>query len=165
MKRQQRTIGSILEINIENKYFVYAQILEKASFAFFDLKCKSKLIEFETLLKVPVLFVTSVYNDVVNNGIWLKVGKLEIKDNLKVHPMQFIQDTLKPDTFRLYDPNSGVMTPTTKDKIIGLERASVWEAHAIEARIKDYYNGIQNDWIKRDNELFDQIKAELNRGE
>ena len=40
MKRQKRTIGSILEINIENEYFTYAQILHEGC-VFFDYRSKN----------------------------------------------------------------------------------------------------------------------------
>lgn len=36
-KRQKITAGAILEINIDNQYYVYAQILEKGGFAFLIL--------------------------------------------------------------------------------------------------------------------------------
>jgi Immunity protein 26 len=165
MKRQQITVGAILEININNEYYVYAQILKKASYVFFDYKSKTKLEKLETLLIVPIIFIVAIYNDVINKGLWLKIGKLEIRKDFENLPMKFIQDIQKLDSFELYNPNTGLITPTTKDKIIDLERAAVWEAYAIEERIKDYYNGIPSDWLKRDYELFDQIKAELNRGE
>jgi Immunity protein 26 len=160
MKRQQITIGSILEINIANEYFIYAQILKNASYAFFDFKSKNKIEKIEVLFYVPVLFITAIYNDVVNKGMWLKVGKLKIRPEFNELPLKFIEDPIKPNTFRLYDPNTGEMTPTTLDKIIGLERAAVWEGNAIEERIRDYYNGVPCVWLKDDYELFDQTKNE-----
>ena len=130
--------------------------MEKASFAFFDYKSNNKLLDFELLLNVPLLFVTAVYNDVVTKGIWEKVGKLEIRKDLKILPQKFIQDAINKEKFELYNPNTGEITPTTFDKIIGLERTAVWEAHAIVDRIRDYYNGVPCDWLKDDYELFSQ---------
>jgi hypothetical protein len=68
--------------------------------------------------------------------------------------MQFIQDAIHPDRFEFYDPNTGESRPATKEKIKGLERASVWEANHIEDRIRDYYNGVPCVWLKDDIELF-----------
>lgn len=149
MKRQRITIGSILEINIEGKYYVYAQILGKAAYAFFDYKSSEKLTDFSNLQKTPILFIIAVYNDVITSGYWPKVGKIEIRENLRVQPMQFIQDPIKPDNFSLYNPNSGEIVPTTRDKIKGLERAAVWEASHVEERIRDYYSGVPNIWVEQ----------------
>ncbi|MNF99146.1 hypothetical protein D3C85_662870 [compost metagenome] len=157
IKKQKITKGAILEINIDNNYYTYAQILGKAEYAFFDYKTVDPLKDFSILLDRPVLFITSVYNDVVNQGHWSKVGNLKLREDLKVQPMQFIQDSLHPDRFELYNPNTGESTPATKAEIKGLERAAVWEANHIEDRIRDYYNGVPCEWLKDDIELFKKL--------
>lgn len=154
IKKQRITVGSILEIYIEKEYYIYAQILGKAGYAFFDYKVKDKLKDYNILLNKPILFITSVYNDVITQGHWLKVGNIEIRKDLQEQPMQFIQDTLHPDKFELYNPNTGESNPATKDQIKGLERAAVWEAEHIIDRIRDHYNGVPCIWLKDDIELF-----------
>jgi len=148
MKRQRETEGAILEINIENQYYVYAQILTKGSFAFFDYRTTEKLTDFQVLNDAKVLFILAVNKYVVTKGMWLKVGKLPIRESLQVLPMKFIQDKLKPENFELYDPNTGEITPTTKDKIIGLERAAVWADNHVEDRIRDHYLGVPCIWLE-----------------
>lgn len=154
IKKQRITSGSIIEINIENSYYTYAQILSKAGYAFFDFKTLEPLKDFSILLDKPVLFITSVYDDVITQGHWLKVGNLEIREELKEQPLQFIQDAQHPDRFEFYDPNTGESSPATKNQIKGLERASVWEANHIEDRIRDYYNGVPCIWLRDDIALF-----------
>lgn len=153
-KRQKITIGAILEINIDNKYYTYAQILGKAGYAFFDYRVEEKLKDYNILLDKPILFITSVYDDVITQGYWLKVGNLLIKEDLKIQPMQFIQDELHSDRFEFYNPNTGESSPATKEQIKGLERASVWEANQIEDRIRDYYNNVPCVWLQDDFNLF-----------
>ncbi len=153
-KKQRITIGSILKISIDNDYYVYAQILGKAGYAFFDFKTKVALKDFSVLLNKPVLFITSVYDDVITNSHWKMVASIEIREDLKIQPMQFIQDELNPNSFEIYDPNSGEITPASKEQVKGLERASVWEASHIEDRIRDYYNGNPCIWLEDDIELF-----------
>ena len=63
--------------------------------------------------------------------------------------MQFIQDALNPIMFSLYNPNTGEITDTTKDKVLGLEAAAVWEAEHVESRVKDYYNATTNIWVEQ----------------
>lgn len=153
-KRQRITLGAILEINIDNQYFAYAQILEEAGYVFFDYKSTKRLTDLSVLEKAPVLFMVAVYDNVVTQGHWLKVGKLEVREDLKVQPMQFIQDALHPENFELYDPNTGEITPSTKEECKGLESASVWEASHVEERIRDYYAGKVNRYVKDDLDVF-----------
>lgn len=154
IKKQRITIGAILEINIENNYYVYAQILGNANYAFFDYRTTSQLKDFTVLFDKPVLFIASVYNDIITQGHWLKVGNLELRNDFKVLPMKFIQDALNPDSFELYDPNTGESKPSTKEQIKGLERAAVWEANHIVDRIRDYYNEVPCVWLQEDYDLF-----------
>ena len=153
-KKQRIIVGSILEINIEDQYYTYAQILGEGGYAFFDYKATEKLKDYRILLKMPILFITGVYDDVVTEGYWPKVGTLELREDLQEQPMQFIQDALHPDRFEFYNPNTGEITPATKQQIRGLERAAVWEASHIEDRIRDHYNGVPCIWLQDDIELF-----------
>ena len=102
MKRQRRTPGSIVKIDLKN-----AQLLENG-IAFFDIYTKDpELEDLSILLEKPVLFIVSVYRDVISTGLWLKVGKLPIREDLKILPMQCIQDALNETQFELYNPNTG----------------------------------------------------------
>jgi len=149
IKRQKITEGSILEINIEKQYFVYAQILNKGGYVFFNYKTREKLIDLSLLKKAPILFVIGVYNDVITKGHWLKVGKIEIRDDLKIQPMQFIQDVQNQGNFELYNPNTGEIRKATKEQCFGLECAAVWEANHVEDRIRDYYDSKPNIWVEQ----------------
>jgi Immunity protein 26 len=153
-KRQRVTEGAIIEINIENQYYVYAQILGKAGYVFFDYKSTNKLEKLSILENAGTLFIVAVYDDVITQGTWLKVGKLLIREDLKIQPMQFIQDALNPTKFRLYNPNTGEMIPATKDECKGLEVAAVYEAEHIELRISDYYAGRVNLDRQKDLDVF-----------
>lgn len=154
IKKQKITVGAILKINIENKYYCYAQILGKSAYAFFDYTTKEPLNDFAILLDKPILFITNVYNDVVTKGHWEKVGNLKLRDDLQEIPLQFIQDVLHTDKFELYNPNTGESRKASKEEIRGLERATVWEASHVEDRIRDHYNGVPCIWLKDDIELF-----------
>ena len=149
MIRQKITTGAILEIKIENQYYVYAQILNKGhGVAFFDFKINEKLTDLSVLETAKTLFILTVYDNVITNGHWLIVGKLGIRNEFKKLPMKFIQDKLNPKHFELYNPDSGKITKATKEQCIGLERASVWAANHVEDRIRDHYLGVTNVWLQ-----------------
>jgi hypothetical protein len=154
MKKQKIIQGSILEINIKNQYYTYAQILDKGGYVFFDYNSEKRLTDFSVLEDKPILFIICVYDDVIKQGHWPIVGKMNIRKNLNTQPMQFIQDALHPDRFEFYNPNTGESTPATREKVKGMERAAVWEANHVEDRIRDYYNGVPCIWLEDDLELF-----------
>lgn len=147
MKRQRITIGSILEIRVHEKYYFYAQIL-KGGKAFFDFMSEQPISDVTILSDKPILFIIAVYNDVITSGHWPKVGKLDIRDDLKVLPLKFIQDALDPTSFSIYDPNSGEIIPSTKEACKGLERSSVWDAHHVEQRLLDHLEGRINKYVQ-----------------
>jgi hypothetical protein len=147
-KRQQITIGSIVEIEIENSYFVYAQIVPTKNLAIFDFRTNEKLTDFNILLEKKVLFLMATYNYIITKGHWLKVGKLPIREDLLVSPNQFISTF--PGDYRLYNPNTGTSWKVTKEECMGLECCAVWDWGSTEQRISDHYNGVPNIWEKYD---------------
>ena len=149
MTKQRITLGSIIELNIHDQYFCYAQILTEADCAFFDYKSIERLKDLSILEKADILFIVAVYNDVITQGRWMKVGKLEIRQSLKNKPMKFIQDSLNHAKFEFYNPNNGEITPATRKQCVGLEYAAVWEASHIEDRIRDHYEGKRNVWVEK----------------
>lgn len=131
-----------MKIDLKNGYYNYAQIVEN-SIAFFDIYTKDpELEDLSILLEKLVLFILEVYRDVISTRLWLKVGKLPIREDPKILPMQCIQDGLDETQFELYNPNTGEVTQATGEECEGLETCAVWEAHAVEERIIDHYNGV-----------------------
>ncbi len=154
MKRQRRTVGAVVEIDLEDGFYSYARILDFASFAFYDIRSPDKRTDINHIVSYPILFIVAVYNDVITRGRWLKIGSIPLEEQLRVLPMQFVQDALHPSRFSFYNPNTGQMTPANKEHCKGLERTAVWDAHHIEDRIRDHYAERPCVWLKEDLELF-----------
>lgn len=152
-KRQRIVIGSIVEIPIDGNYFVYAQILYDGGYAFFDYRSSESISDLSVLEHTSVLFIVAVYDYVIHKNIWRIVGKLPVREKLRAQPMEYIYDRIT-DRFSLYNPNTGKIIPTTKDKARGLERAAVWGDNHIEDRIRDYYNNVPCIWLKDHYRLF-----------
>lgn len=148
MKKQRKIPGMVVEVDLRNGSYCYAQVLEHG-IAFFDYRSQKRLDRIEALNEVQVLFVIAVYREVITKGIWPKIGMLPIRDEFKELPMKFIQDPVDPEKFSLYNPNTGEITPTTKDKVIGLENAAVWASSHVEERLRDHYAGRPNVWVER----------------
>lgn len=163
MKRQQMTIGAILEIRINSDYFVYAQIIPTRVCAFFDFRTAEPLKDLNILLSKPILYILAVYNDVITRGEWLKVGKLPVREDLMTRPYTYIWDMIGK-RYELYNPNTGKITPSTKEECRGLEVTAVWDRHHVEDRIRDYYNGVPCKWIGDGEKLGDDLERWVKGG-
>ncbi len=146
--KQRRVKGSILEIKLGNGKYCYAQDLD-VDIMFIDICLDTPLEQLDILTSKEPLFFVGVYNDVITQGRWNKVGKLPIKSEYQIVPMKFIQDALDPNSFELYNPNTGEITKSTRGECEGLERAAVWEGSHVEDRLKDHFDGISNVWVEQ----------------
>ncbi|MDP9078302.1 MAG: immunity 26/phosphotriesterase HocA family protein [Bacteroidota bacterium] len=144
-----RKVGAFFEIILSNKKYAYGRILEKANYAFYDIHSNIRITEIKEIQNKDILFIVAVYKYAITKERWKKIGQLDLESKLRVLPLKFIEDQLSPGNFKLYDPNTGVASLTTKDKCVGLERAAVWEPTHIEDRIIDYYEGRPNKWVKQ----------------
>jgi hypothetical protein len=148
-KRQQRTVGAIVKIELGDGYHSYARILDKANYAFYNLRTNEEISDLNYIISKQILFIIAVYDDVVTKGRWLKIGKLPIEDSLQILPYKYIQDKQKPGSFELYNSNTGKSEPASKEECKGLECAAVWEANHIEERIRDHFAGRPNIWVEK----------------
>lgn len=149
MARQRITEGAILEIAIEGGYYVYSQILlECLGYAFFDYRAYNQIKEVGILETKNILFILMVYDDVITSGHWKKVGKLRIREDLKIQPNKFIYHKGENPEYEIYNPNTGEIRRSTKEQVKGLECAAVWEANHVEDRIRDHYLGVPCIWME-----------------
>ena len=146
LKRQQRTIGSIVEIPLNNDYYTYARILDNFM-AFYNIYTKEQP-ETNKIVSSDVLFFSAVYDSVITKGYWLKIGKkTPLEDKLYELPPFYTQDILNTDKYTIYDTNG--KRPATKEECIGLEYYGVWEGQKMEERLNDYFTGKKTNWQKR----------------
>ena len=145
--RQQRTVGAIVKIPLEGGYHTYARILEGAFFAFYDCKTKIEKDDLQEIINSPILFITSVYNEVITTGQWLKIGKIPLEENLKIMPPVFIQDPIYKDQLRIVY-NDRTEKEATIEECKGLERFMIWNGIGIQKRISDHYSGRKNETVE-----------------
>ena len=152
LKRQQRTIGSIVKIPLENGFWTYARILE-VKCAFYDAKTNQDL-DIEEIIQKPILFFATVYDSAITKGFWEKIGKkLPLEDHLLDLPPVYTQDILNPTKFTIYSEKE--IRQASKEECLGLELLATWTHKNIEERLNDYY-------LHRKNEFVDfMLKADL----
>ncbi|MCO7225561.1 Imm26 family immunity protein [Pleionea sp. CnH1-48] len=149
MKRQRMTVGAIVEIQLRDGSFTYAQILEEA-LAFFSIKVDKPLgkDELYKIHEADDLYFLAVDYYVVTQGHWLKVGKLPVKEEHEVLPMTFIQDS-NTGKFQLYEPSTGEITDSTYEECKSLECTASWDKNHVEDRLIDHFEGKPNIWVEQ----------------
>ena len=148
-KKQKLEIGGVFTIPFPDGFFGYGRILEKSNIAVYKYFTATFEKEVYSIVTKPVLFIVAIYDDVIKKGEWKIIGKELLDENLKIIPMKFIQDALNPNSFSLYNPNTGEIIQSTKKQCIELERSSVWDSNHVIQRILDHRNGVPNQWLKR----------------
>ncbi len=144
MKRQQRTVGAIVEIPLENGFHGYARIL-KTRLAFYDVHTKKDLLP-EEIIKKPILFISVVYDFAITKGFWLKIGKkLPLEEHLQQNQPLYTEDFLT-GKYLIYE--NGKQLVATKEQIKGLESYTVWSPEGIEKRLNDYYANRKNEFVE-----------------
>ena len=156
MKRQRITKGAILKIPVDD-YFCCAQILNGGCEAFFDYRFYDENIDINVLKSAKVLFIIDVYNDIITRGIWEKIGKLPVRDDLEVLPNQYIRHNFRYD---LYNPNTGEITPSCREEAVGLECCAVWDDFHVVDRLRCRYNGTHCPWLSDELEYLLEIYDE-----
>jgi len=157
LKRQQRTVGAIVKIELEDGYHTYCRILETGG-AFYD--CRTNVdLEIDTILKSPVLFVICFYSDIITRGIWQKVSKaiLPIEEHiLEMYNRQmYRQDVF---TNKYYIIENGRDKEITKAEAIGLEPFVIWDYKNVEERLNDHFADRFNFFT------YHSLNANLNEG-
>jgi hypothetical protein len=145
----KRTVGDILKVDLGDGTHSYAHVSTDPLVIFYDCKT-SRDLPLSEIGKLPVAFKVWVHNQDIKRGIWEKVGNLPLApDNLE-QPYMFKQDRI---TGRLAIHHSdfedtNYERPATLEECRGLERAAVWDASHVEDRLRDYYEGVENKWVK-----------------
>ncbi len=145
-KRQQRTVGAIVEINLNNGYKTYARIL-KNHFAFYNTYTKNQP-DIEKIISSDVLFISAVYDYTITKGRWLKIGKKKpLEEKLNQTPPFYTQDFINPEQYTIYHKNT--KRSATKEECQGLELFAVWKPEAIEKRLNDHFTGNVNKIVEK----------------
>jgi len=146
MKRQSKNLkqkwipGTIVEIDLMDGTYTYAQVLEDPLVAFFNILRQEDepRPSIEKILKSKLLFRISVYDAAIRND-WLRIGKAPFDPKNNSHPDEYTIDSETGD-ITLWKSEWGKVLGNEED-IQGLEYFSVWEPGAVEQRLRDHFAG------------------------
>lgn len=142
-KRQRRVVGSVMEINVNNAYYVYAQSYPYNKEIIFDYRTTVPLDDLSILLTTKELFRVCVYSSVISQSHWIKVGKLPLRQDLLPPKKLFLYHPYDKVKYEIYDPLTNKISKATKEECVGLELMAIWDYGCIEERIRDHYNGVR----------------------
>lgn len=136
--KQRWVPGAIVEIDLMDETYTYAQVVSDTSIMFFDVLRKESepRPSIEEIMNARVLFAIAVYAEALKD--WVRIGKAPIDPNYR-----------PPDEYTI-DRDTGVITiwkseggkvPGTGKDIEDMERFAVWEPGAVEQRLRDHFAG------------------------
>lgn len=147
-KRQRRVVGSVMEIHVNNEYYVYAQSYPYEAEIIFDYRTTEPLKDLNVLLTTKELFRVLVFTSVISKGHWKKVGKLPLRHDLLPPKDLCVYHPYDKVKYEIYNKITHKMRPANKEECIGLEPFMAWGFKSIEDRIRDHYNGVPCIWLK-----------------
>jgi len=139
--------GDILQLDLGGGQKGYMQVSEDGLLIAFDVMTSADLAP-EALKDLDVVFAVRVRDEDLNRGRWPVIGHMDVPGDLKGHPLMFRQDA---STGRLSIEHPGLPggeKAATLKECIGLERATVWSAAAVEERLRDHFAGRENRWLQ-----------------
>jgi immunity protein 26 of polymorphic toxin system len=142
--RQKETIGAFVRVPIDETYHTYGRIINNLVYAFYDFKTESEIADLDLIEKSNILFKLIIHRSAVTKGYWKIIGVKELPEDLKV-PVPFFRQAIgnHNDCWIVIDDDSKKVDPAA---CVDLERLAVWEHDHVEQRLKDYYNGVRNDY-------------------
>jgi hypothetical protein len=126
--------GAYWAIPMPDNSFGFCRLLTFPYAEFVEINAREALVGSAELDSSAVLFAIAIHKSSLRRWIPTKVQtQLPVTDKL---PTVFMQDVTNPEQCAIRDPdgNTRVARP---DECVGLERAAVWEAPAVEARLWD----------------------------
>jgi hypothetical protein len=133
--------GSVLRVDLDHHWHVYARILNRTKIAFHDCRVSAPEKDLLKIVKTSVLFVLAVGGR-ADKGHWPRVGHVPLEMAPVPIPEQFMQNIVT-GACKIIDQSFNTR-PARPEECIALERAAVWDPADVEDRIRDHYAGRPN---------------------
>jgi hypothetical protein len=141
MKNKPFKPGTFLRIPLADGTFAYGRQLEEIYMAFYNYRTREPSADLDAIEGQPVLFRHMVRNSTIKT--WDPIGNRELRGEVAV-PVFFFHQEIGDYRKCTISDNLGNERPATPEECIGLEREAVWDAHHIEERLLDTFEGRPN---------------------
>jgi hypothetical protein len=147
MKKKQKEVpGSIVKVVFDEKYHIYARVLNYGDLAFYDHKFDYDEGDLEGIIRYPIIFKSIVNKGGVKYGRWPIIGLLPLENELQ--ESRYCVGMYSVNSCSTY-VNGVVTNDVPISACRGMEDGGVWSPELIEERIRDFYNGTPNYWVER----------------
>lgn len=146
-KMTSAELGTFLRIPLADGTFGYGRVLDYSYVAFYDFRTSEPCADVDEIESKRVLFIQSVRQN--DPQRWTTLGKRPLRGEVAKPVIRFTQDLADFRKCTLYD-SAGMSRDATPEECIGLERASTWDKHHVEARILDHFLERPNEMEVRD---------------
>ncbi|GAB3381570.1 hypothetical protein GCM10027317_27370 [Massilia agri] len=136
--KQRILIGGLVELDLGEGNFAYGRIVSKSELAFYDGLVNGPASSYEAIYTQPIAFIVSVMNSAVRSRRWKIVDQRLLKPELARERQYFMQDILTGQ-YSIYYSVTGEIHPSCKEMCMNLERAAVWDAQHMEARLRKHF--------------------------
>lgn len=129
-KGQRRKLGNIYAIPLPDGTYAFGRLHKGVVVAI----AKEKSLNMNDIPDFRNIdFFVSVYNDVLTDGEWPKVGYMPFSEGEDIiGPKTYIYDNVA-DRYEIY--YDGVITIVPKEECLGLEVTAVWDRHHVVDRL------------------------------
>jgi len=141
MSRARHIPGTFVRIRLKDGSFGYGRLLEAPYVAFYDHRTMEPNSDLRTISSKPILFKQAVRTSGLKN--WEVLGKAALEGSVAEPVVAFTQDLADYRDCVIFD-TAGNRREASPEECVGLERASVWEAHGIAERLLDTFMGRTN---------------------
>lgn len=151
MTRSEKLVpGSFIRIPLEDGSFGYGRALGPPYTAFYNYRTTEPSSDLDEIASQPVLFRQSVR--LPTDKRWVNIGYRELDGEVARPSLFFMQSVGNFTDCTIFD-SAGMRRTATPAECVGLERASVWDAHHIEKRLLDTFMGRPNEY-----EIHDRVQ-------
>ena len=135
------TIGTFLQIPLDDGSFGYGRALLEPYMAFYDYRTTEPICILDVIEAQPVVFTTAVR--VFGKKRWPDLGLRPLAGEVAKPVVRYWQDIADYRNCRIFD-TAGMKKNVTPEECVGIERASVWDDYHIEKRLLDHFMGRPN---------------------
>jgi len=141
MSKSSIRIGTFLRIRLADGSFAYGRALEPPYVAFYDFRSDQPISDLDVLEPKSILFVQAVRLSGVKR--WEAIGVRPLAGPVAKPFLRYSQDLLDYRQCVIFD-SLGNERSATPEECVGIEQSAVWEAHGIEERLLDTFEGRPN---------------------
>jgi len=133
--------GTFIRIPLTDGSFAYGRILSGPYVALYNYRTSEASADCAAIATQPLLFTQAVRLPAGDR--WPELGWQPLAGEVAKPVVQFTQDIMDFTKCTVFD-TAGMVRDVRPEDCVGLERASVWDAHHIEGRLLDTFLGRPN---------------------